>query len=98
MYSRSVIIQCIVYDFVIIIVALIFVSKYLYHSFETLLLFCLCLFTGKIAYRLQKALFVLFYRNFQPPSLHRLFGPPPLIGFQLTFQTPSPCLFGIQEE
>ena len=40
--------QCIVFNFVIIIVVLIFISKYLYHSFEKLLLLSLFLFSGKI--------------------------------------------------
>ena len=42
------IIQCIVFNSVIIIVLFIFILKYLYHSFETLLLLSLFLFNGKI--------------------------------------------------
>ena len=42
------IIKCIIFNFVITIVVFIFISKYLYQSFEKLLLLSLFLFSGKI--------------------------------------------------
>ena len=42
------IMQCIVFNFVITIVLFIFISKYLYHSLDNLLLLSLFLVSGKI--------------------------------------------------
>ena len=75
------IIQCIVFNFVIVIIVFIFISKYLHHSFETLL---------------RIALF-LFYQNFQSIAYSDLPVYLILPNAPTSHWLGSPHLFGNQE-